>query len=241
MRSPGFTLLEVLVAISIFALIGLGTNQVLRTIINARDVTEARTEQFIRLQRALVVIERDLTQLTNRPIRDELGDPAHALLIGSDLYDLEFTRLGWRNPIDAMRSNVQRVAYQLLEGELLRHYWLVLDRAEDSLPVTQKILTDVEDFRITALSANGETTYQWPLDNDKPGLELPTSLEMFFSMEGIGEIRKAVNLVAVPKLTTGHGDEPDGQGGEGDGSVEGDEDEEDEEEDEDDEDEDEDD
>lgn len=203
--------MEVLIALSIFALIGLGTNQVLSTIINTRDVTEFQTEQFIKLQRALSVIERDLNQLTNRPIRDELGDPLDALLVGSNLYNLEFTRLGWRNPIAAPRSNLQRVAYQLLEGELLRHYWLVLDRAEDSLPVTQKILTGVEDFRITALSADGETTYLWPVDEDQAGFELPTVLELFVSIEGIGEIRKVVNLVSLPKLSRGDVNQTDGQ------------------------------
>lgn len=215
MRSRGFTLLEVLISLSIFALIGLGTNQVLSTIINTRDVTEFQTEQFIKLQRALSVIERDLNQLTNRPIRDELGDPLDALLVGSNLYNLEFTRLGWRNPIAAPRSNLQRVAYQLLEGELLRHYWLVLDRAEDSLPVTQKLLTGVEDFRITALSADGETTYLWPLDEDQAGLEFPTVLELFVSMEGIGEIRKVVNLVSLPKRPNGDAKQSDGQNGDG--------------------------
>lgn len=215
MTSRGFTLLEVLIALSIFALIGLGTNQVLSTIINTRDVTEFQTEQFIKLQRALSVIERDLNQLTNRPIRDELGDPLDALLVGSNLYNLEFTRLGWRNPIAAPRSNLQRVAYQLLEGELLRHYWLVLDRAEDSLPVTQKILTGVEDFRITALSADGETTYLWPVDEDQAGFELPTALELFVSIEGIGEIRKVVNLVSLPKRSNGDANQSDGQNSDG--------------------------
>jgi|TARA_B100000315_G_C14594369_1_gene597843 general secretion pathway protein J len=205
-NSSGFTLLEVMVAVAIFALIGLGANQVLSTVIDTRDVTEARTEQFVSLQRALDVIERDLTQFANRPIRDELGDPMHALLIGSDLYNLEFTRVGWRNPLGVPRSSLQRVAYQLLEGELLRHYWLVLDRAEDSEPVTQTILTDVDDFRITALAAEGDSTYLWPPDDENPVLELPLAMELFVSMAGIGEIRKVVNLVSLPKRSSGDQD-----------------------------------
>jgi len=204
--------MEVLVAISIFALIGLGTNQVLRTIIDTRDITESRTAQFIKLQRALVVIERDLIQLSNRTIRDELGDPLDAILIGSDRYNLEFSRLGWRNPTAAPRSNLQRVAYQLLDGELLRHYWLVLDRAEDSEPMTQKVLTDVENFRITALTAEGETTDLWPMDEDNRGQVLPAALEIFIGIDQIGEIRKVVNLVAVAKLSSGEADDSDGNG-----------------------------
>lgn len=215
MRNEGFTLLEVLVAISIFVLIGLGSNRVLSTIINTRDITESRTEQFIKLQRAFVVIERDLAQFTNRTIRDELGDPLAALLIGTNLYNLEFTRLGWRNPTAAPRSNLQRVAYQLLDGELLRHYWLVLDRAEDSEPVTQKILTDVEDFRVTAFSAEGEATYLWPPDDDNPGLEIPTALELIISIERIGEIRKVVSLISLPKRSSGAQGQAGGDGQQG--------------------------
>jgi general secretion pathway protein J len=213
----GFTLLEVLVALSIFAVIGMGTNQLLRTVIDTRDATESRTGQLKDVQRAIALLERDFSQIVNRPIRNELGDRMPSLQIGYGLYDIEFTRLGWRNPRSLPRSNVQRVAYKLNEGELERHYWLILDRAEDSEPRVQKILSDVEDFRIHAVDENGNASDNWSGDlgvgsqqSDEGGLDnsfggsgstLPEALEVFIQIEQLGEIRKVVNLVTEAQLS----------------------------------------
>lgn len=198
----GFTLLEVLVAVSIFALIGLGTNGVLKTVINTRDMTMAYSRQISDLQRALAVIERDLVQLSNRGVRDELGDPLDALVVGGDQYYLEFTRSGWRNPALVPRSNVQRVAYELVDKELLRHYWIVLDRAEDSEPITQRLLEGVEDFQVDVITQDGEITYLWPVEDheDSPFQELPARLELIVSLAELGEVRKLVNLVSAPRF-----------------------------------------
>ena len=64
MRYRGFTLLEVLIAISIFALIGLGSNAVLRTVVNAEDTSRYVGDEVITMSRALAAMERDFTQLT---------------------------------------------------------------------------------------------------------------------------------------------------------------------------------
>lgn len=229
----GFTLLEVLVALSIFALIGVGTNQLLRTVIDTRDATEFRTDQLKNTLRAIGLLERDLSQIVNRPIRNEYGDRVPALQIGYGLYDIEFSRLGWRNPAALPRSNVQRVAYRLNEGELERHYWLILDRAEDSEPRVQKILSGVEDFRIHALSENGETSDNWSGDlvagnslsgdlllddpSSDSGKALPIALEVFIQIEEFGEVRKVINLVAEADLSDAEGE--DGQGRDQDGDA----------------------
>ena len=70
----GFTLLEVLVAISIFAIIGLGANQMLRTVINTHDHTQASIKLYSEFSHAMAVMERDLSQAVPRGIRDEFGD-----------------------------------------------------------------------------------------------------------------------------------------------------------------------
>jgi len=215
----------------------MGTNQLLRTVIDTRDATESRTSQLKDVQRAMGLLERDLSQITNRPIRNEYGDQIPALHLGFGEYAVEFTRLGWRNPTALPRSNVQRVAYRLNEGELERHYWLVLDRAEDSEPRVQKILADVEDFRVQAMNENGDATDTWAGDSGmgselsgdldlgespgESGKALPVALEVFVQIEQLGEIRKVINLVSEADLsrTDGQGDNQD-QDQDQDGSTE---------------------
>jgi len=214
----GFTLLEVLVALSIFAMLGLGSHQLLRTVIDSRDATENRMQLLTRLQRAFIMLERDLVQITNRPIRNQYGDTVAAIELSTGDYILELSRLGWRNPAAATRSSVQRVAYLISEDNLERHYWEVLDRAEDSEPRVQVLLEDVADFRVNAVSTKGESTDYW--DSSRIGQENPDSLadgndesevsastfppalELIITLKDMGEIRRIVNLVEIAETLT---------------------------------------
>ena len=123
----GFTLLEVLIAITITAVIGLGSWQLLNTAIRAYELSQANLQSLSQLQRAQLNISRDFTQLVPRAIRDEYGDYQPALKTEDGFYLVELTRAGWRNPLQERRSELQRVAYELSDGDLLRHHWKVLE------------------------------------------------------------------------------------------------------------------
>lgn len=58
----GLTLVEMLVALAIFALVGLASFATLDTIIRVRDRTEGRLERVADLDRALMILGRDLAQ-----------------------------------------------------------------------------------------------------------------------------------------------------------------------------------
>jgi general secretion pathway protein J len=196
MRSKGFTLLEVLVAISIFAIIGLGANTMLRTVIDTQSRVKTDNEAFSGLSRALAMIERDLSHAVARGVRDEYGEPLAALMIGEDLYALEFTRAGWNNPARHPRSELQRVAYQVEDEILYRYFWLVLDRAEDSEPQRQLLLRDVQSFRVNAMDLEGETDDSWPpLDANTV---FPPAIEISLEAVSTGEIRRVYGLTDLP-------------------------------------------
>ncbi len=210
-RARGFTLLEVLVSMSIFAVIGLGANQMLRTVIQAHKGTQQQIQSLSAYTKAFSVMDRDFSQLIPRPIKDQYGDMSPALVLGSDPYVIEFSRTGWNNPLKLKRSNIQRVAYQLTdEKELKRIFWLVLDRAEDSEPIQQTLLTGVEDFRINLLNAEGDSTDDWE-DADNSA-SLPLGAEIIVTSEVFGDVRKVFAFVEVALQT-----DPNqfGQGGTG--------------------------
>ncbi|MDZ7686480.1 MAG: type II secretion system protein GspJ [Gammaproteobacteria bacterium] len=74
------------------------------------------------------------------------------------------------------RSNLQRVAYRVDEdGRLVRYFWRVLDRAEDSVPIDQVLLEEVQDFRVRLLDAEGEASDTWPGEGTSP---LPAAVEV---------------------------------------------------------------
>ena len=88
----GFTLLELLVAVAIFALLGVGSYRLLASTINVRDTAKKHDAALIQLQRSFIVMNRDLSQAISRQIRDQYGDTVAAVVLKNNV--LELTRVG---------------------------------------------------------------------------------------------------------------------------------------------------
>jgi general secretion pathway protein J len=159
----GFTLIEILVALFIFAVLGLIGTQLVGRVTQQQAALSERGGRLIEVQRAMQILKRDFMQMQQRAIRDGLGDPRPALVLEEDA-GIEFTRLGWRNPLRQSRSDEQRIAYVFDEREkrLLRLFWPVLDRAQDTEPVRQVLLTEVEEAEFEVIAANGSRSSYWP-------------------------------------------------------------------------------
>ncbi len=200
----GFTLLELLVSISIFSIIGLGANQMLRTVMDSNERVRASTSTYTGLNLAFATMARDFNQFVPRPVRDGYGEPVQALVFESEDYAIEFTRGGWTNPTGRPRSKLQRVAYVVdyEEKTLKRLFWKVLDRAEDSEPVERIVLKGVNDLRITAVvvdetSEETETADEFVQDEleDEESEVIPAAVEVAIDTETLGEVVRVFQLV----------------------------------------------
>ncbi len=160
----GFTLVEILVAFLIFAIIGVISSQLLSQTVTAHERLTDRGSRLADTHRAMQIIQRDVLQITYRPIRDEYdsADRGGYLIIDAD-GGIEFSRVGWRNPLLQPRAEVQRVAYRVEDGELIRAYWHVLDRAPDSEPAYQTLLREVEQLEFVAVDVSGNEYNFWPV------------------------------------------------------------------------------
>ncbi|MGD2138352.1 MAG: type II secretion system minor pseudopilin GspJ [Gammaproteobacteria bacterium] len=187
--AAGFTLLELLVALAIFSLLAVMSYGGLRTVLQQQALTEAAAERLGTLQKTYLIMQRDIEQAVPRPIRDEYGDTQPALA-GSDM--LQLTRGGWNNPLHRRRSSLQRVGYVRQDRELVRYVWQVLDRAQDSEPLEQVLLENIDAMEIRYLDARNEWHDQWPVATltAAPGElpDLPAAVEVTLDHEHYGPL-----------------------------------------------------
>ena len=199
MRHRGMTLIELLVAVFAFAVLATLAYSALGQMLNNSDVLGARMQRVQEVQLAMRYLESDLLQTAPRAVRDELGEN-YRLAIQSDLssqFALELTRSGWSNPAGLPRSTQQRLAYQLLDGELLRYHWYVLDRTFSNEPIETVLIDDVDSLLFRFLDASGEWTEQWPPQSTTEIVsrtQRPRAVEIRLTLADEGEIRRIVEV-----------------------------------------------
>ncbi len=188
----GFTLFEVMVAVSIFALISAMTMTNLIQIGKSGERISESQRQLADIQFALGYVAKDLAQRINRGVRDQYGDQQPALLIEDAR--LVFTRSGWSNLLQQPRSNLQRVEYRLVDDSLLRKYWPQLDQGYEEQALEQNLISGVEEFRVVLLTSGQETLDRWPVDIQTPSTVKPIALELTLQLQDFGLIRRVYEI-----------------------------------------------
>jgi general secretion pathway protein J len=201
----GFTLVELLAAVAIFAVMSLMAYGGLSAVLKARAAVESSLARTAAIQKAVYRLQSDLEQARGRPIRDEYGDAQAAFLLrdeGREGTRIEFTRGGWRNPRLQRRSAFERVAYGLKDNRLIRYGWAALDRAQEDEMTELPLLDDVTALEWRFLDAQRVWQAEWPPRNlagaGNQADQLPLAVELRLETRDLGEIRYLFRLVSVP-------------------------------------------
>lgn len=187
--SRGFTLVEMLVAIAIFAVLSAIVYGTLSNILLLDSGSREKQRSLAELQRVMILIERDLLQLAPRTIINEFGDQAGAFTLKTTpSLELEFTRGGYQNPGQLLRSTLKRIAYSLEEGALIRKSWAVLDRASQTQPEHEEVLLEgVEAMTISAWKSDWQSTWPSNEDEQQPGdTSLPAAVRIEIQLQHYG-------------------------------------------------------
>lgn len=210
----GFTLVELLVALAISALIAALAYAGISSAIGASAGMQAQVRELADLQRALNIIEEDLAQAVPRAIVDNYGSDQPAFRGGR--YEgvlLEFTRGGTANPQQLARSELQRVRYVLDRGALWRQWWHAVDRAgSNAAPQSALLLEGIEELQLGFLGPAQEgaapldyytltvSAAPWVRDWSSARLApnrvapLPMAVDLRIRLAGFGEVRRVVEL-----------------------------------------------
>ncbi len=197
--SRGFTLVEVLVALLILAImsaLGYGTYRQARISSERAEMSLKRTRE---IEFGLRLMTQDFAQLSPRPVREPLGENRQPALRGgtgsATLIDL--TRGGWSNTAGVQRSTLQRVSYTLVKDVLKRSYQTVLDPTLGNQPVVQDLFTAVTSVQINYLDPGRNWVPQWP----PPTIAAPESLwtrpvavEIIIEFKDWGRVRRLVEV-----------------------------------------------
>ena len=191
----GFSLIELLVAVTVFAIMSALAYGGLNSIARTRGELARQEDEFRDLMRAVGTLQRDLRAATARPVRGNFGQELPAFVGTAD--HLEFTRLGFANPQAEPRSNLQRVLYELDAGMLTRGRYAVLDRAPTTAPTLADLKIKAEDFRLRYLDADNRWLDAWPPAQEKnQATVLPRAVQWRLRTQRDGEIGGTVELVS---------------------------------------------
>lgn len=184
-RRAGFTLVEVLIAVAIFAVLASAGVLVLTRTLDTREVVHERSERLAELQRMRALLRADLGQAAPRRTRGATGRPAPQPLIGAAQPGdplLVLARTGVANPDDAARPSMQRVEYRLVEDRLERQASDYLDGARPG--ARQVLLRGVRSAAVSFVSRGAEAP-AYAASSDRP---LPDAVRLRLTVDGLGEI-----------------------------------------------------
>lgn len=169
----GFTLIEMMIALLIFALLAAAGVSLLSFGVRAQAVAGKKLDDVAALYRLDGVLVADLAQALPRSVRDEGGAARPAFEGGNGTTLLRLVRGGWDNVDGAPRASVQKVEYVLSEnGTIDRIAYPMLDGASPLPPAT--MLANVATVSLRYRLA-GAWADRW---QGQPAMPLPDAVEM---------------------------------------------------------------
>lgn len=183
-QQRGFTLVELLVALVVLALLSVAGYRSLDAVLQTRERVAGETRKWQHLTFFFARLEQDIAQAVRRGVRDSTGLTrpewiGHSVVVGEDDAELTFTRAGIVDQGAAMTAP-QRIAYRLEQGNIVLLRWQALDQPERARPVRYPLLEGVREFKCRYLDASGNWLTQWPSADRTEGL--PQAVEVSLAM-----------------------------------------------------------
>ncbi|WP_199508971.1 MULTISPECIES: type II secretion system minor pseudopilin GspJ [unclassified Psychrobacter] len=194
MRQRGFTLLELLVAMVIFAMLAVAGWQVFDGVSKARERAQIQADILADMQYSYLQIQQDMAQLVayesltaaDAPT-NTMSDPAQQIaptpFLTFDTARVEFIRFADPDPRYRSSPTLQRVAYEFAGSQLIRHQYVSLDTS-NNVSIDSVLLSAVSDGRWQAYLP--EVSDRFPDDSNTNTAQDDDNNERILLPKGIG-------------------------------------------------------
>ncbi len=191
----GFTLLEVLVAITIFSIMSVTALTGMKSIMDAQQKVEQVDGVITALQRSLFYLDQDFQFIINRDVRGAYGSTQPSLQAGASVTELILmTVMNRKNPLKQARSSLMRVGYHLEDETLIRKSYQQLDGASEEQSAQRVLLTEIEEVQIRFLDESNSWQSYWPPPSASAGSNFPKAIEINLVHKQMGKITRLFQL-----------------------------------------------
>lgn len=171
----GFTLVELLVAIAIFAVLSALGWKIFDYLVKVKDRNAMHEENLGQLQEAYQQVQRDTLQII--PVTASFGQqilPAISL----ENQKISFSKTGMTDPLKQGISTYERVeyVYNAQDKKLYRLKYANLNLPNSAQPLSSVLLNDVDQYQVTLLNPN--ELERWPDENTFNERQLPRGIKI---------------------------------------------------------------
>jgi general secretion pathway protein J len=190
-----FTLIELLIALTIFTILSVISYRALASIFQTREQLNTESTKWRDLSLFFTRLDNDFANVLSREIRTADGRTAAPLCLNAytpatNEATLAFTRTGFAD-VNNENGAPQRVGYRLTDGKLEWLWWSALDQAPRTSPSVYPALGNVAEAKWRALPPGSNNTnwqQDWPASPsncariEKGAAVFPAALELSLTL-----------------------------------------------------------
>lgn len=200
-RVRGFTLLEILIALAIFAVVAALAWGGLDSLARSRRILAEEADKLSELQSGIGRLERDIRQALPRSVRSDSAATQDALAGTHTALELSvwLPSGGWTSA----GPEIQRVRWSCSDAGLERSRWASPDHTSAAPRSDAVLIKNSSDCHFRYYPARGPASDSWPI----PGQAqvLPRAIELSFSRSENGKavetFRRLIELPANSELS----------------------------------------
>ena len=193
LKHNGFTLIEMVIAVAIFAVMMVIAFPGLTHIARVGDQVGKSNRQLSEMQFALTYLNKDWMQVSSRGILNQYGDKEPHIKYEDN--EISFTHSGWTSIFQDdknRRSELQRVEYLVKDEQLIRQYWSSLDQIPGEEPISTVLLEDVVLFEVHFITSAEEAIETWP--PLAGNTDRPIALRVRLELKGFGQVHRIMEV-----------------------------------------------